>query len=147
MIPNTPKAIAFLAQRLFTHVLPEQRTNFGVADVALLGLLFEMVGQDFDRAAQARLEDLREMRAIFAQARALALGDALVARLDEAVARDLSDVRVSRLDEAHALHCRVLIELHASIEELGTPEAARLDRLVWEHLERHAERHRYDVNF
>ena len=73
MIPNTPKAVTFLAQRLFSHVLPELRTNFGAADVAFLGLLLEMVGQDFDRAAHARLEDIREMRGIFAEARSLEL--------------------------------------------------------------------------
>lgn len=147
MIPHTSKAIAFLAQRLLTHVLPEQRSQFGMADVALLGLLLEMVGQDFDRAAQARLDDIREMREIFAEARALGLESALVARMDEALARDLSDVRIARLDDAHALHGRVLIELHARVEELGSADAQRLDRRIWEHLERHAERHRYDVNF
>jgi hypothetical protein len=139
MIPHTSKAIAFLAQRLFTHVLPEQRSTFGMADVALLGLLFEMVGQDFDRAAQARLEDIREMRAIFAEARGLEL------EVDAAPdALDLSDVRIARLDEIHALHSRALIELHGRIEALAH---APLDRLVWQYLERHAERHRYDVNF
>jgi hypothetical protein len=139
VIPNTSKAIAFLAQRLFTHVLPEQRSQFGMADVALLGLLFEMVGQDFDRAAQARLEDIREMRAIFADARRRGLE--VDPRPD---ALDLSDVRIARLDEVHAIHGRALIELHARIEQVGDAE---LDRQVWQYLERHAERHRYDVNF
>jgi hypothetical protein len=139
VIPHTSKAIALLAQRLFTHVLPEQRSQFGMADVALLGLLFEMVGQDFDRAAQARLEDIREMRAIFAEARRLGLE---VDARPEAL--DLSDVRIARLDEIHALHARALIELHERIEQVGD---AQLDRQVWHYLERHAERHRYDVNF
>jgi hypothetical protein len=147
MIPHTQKAIAFLAQRLLTHVLPEQRTNFGVADVALLSVLLEMVAQDFERAAHARLEDVREMRGIFAEAHRLELPDALVARMDDAGSRDLSDVRIARLDEVHALHSAVLIELHSRIESISGAEAARLDCLVWEHLERHAERHGYDVNF
>jgi hypothetical protein len=139
MIPHTSKAISFLAQRLFSHVLPDVRTSFGAADVALLGILFEMVGQDFDRAAQARLEDIREMREIFAQARRLGLE---VDARPEAL--DLSDVRIARLDEVHALHSRALIELHARTEQVGD---AQLDRQVWQYLERHAERHRYDVNF
>lgn len=147
MIPHAKQAVTFLAQRLLTHVLPEQRTNFGVADVALLGLLFEMVGQDLERAVHARLEDIREMRELFADARRLGLPAALVARIDLALARDLSDLRLEPLDAAHALHGAVLIELHSRIETLGGAEAARLDRRVWEHLERHAERHRYDVDF
>ncbi len=147
MIPDTPKAIAFLAQRLFTHVLPESGSAFGAADVALLGLLVQMIGQDFDRAAQARLDDIREMRGIFAEARALGPSADLIARMNEAVALDLSDVRIARLDEVHAAHGRVLIELHACVEAVDSEDASRVDRLVWEHLERHAERHRYDVNF
>jgi hypothetical protein len=147
MIPHASQAVAFLAQRLLTHVLPEQRTNFGVADTALLALLFEMVAQDFDRAAHARLEDVREMRALFADARAAGLDGPLRPRIDAVLALDLSDVRIARLDEVHAQHAAALIDLHARAETLGGAEAARLDRLVWEHLERHAERHRYDVNF
>lgn len=147
MIPNTPKAVTFLAQRLLSHVLPGQQTAFGAADVALLSMLLEMVGQDFERAAQTRLEDVREMRGIFAEARGLPLDEALVARMNDARACDLSDVRIARLDEVHALHGKALIELHARIQQLDTAEAARLDRLVWEHLERHAERHHYDFAF
>jgi hypothetical protein len=147
VIPHTPKAVTFLAQRLLSHVLPELRTPFGAADVALLGILLEMIGQDFDRAAHARLEDIREMREIFGEARRVGLDDAFVARMDAARALDLSDVRIGQLDEAHARHAAALIELHARVELLGTPEATRLDRLVWQHLERHAERHRYDVSF
>jgi len=147
MIPHPQKAVTFLAQRLLTHVLPEQRTAFGAADAALLGLLFEMVGQDLERAAHARLEDVREMRAIFADARGLGLDEALVARMDVALARELADARLSSLDEVHAVHSAVLIELHARVETLSGTEAARLDRQIWEHLERHAERHRYDVSF
>jgi hypothetical protein len=138
--------VKFLSERMLSHVLPEQRTPFGGFDAALLGLLVEMVGQDFERAAHARLEDIREMRALFAEARPIAGDDALVARMADALARDLSDLRIARLDEVHALHSAVLIELHARIETLGAP-AAQLDRRVWEHLERRADRHRYDVNF
>jgi hypothetical protein len=148
MIPHTSKAVTFLAQRLLTHVLPDARTTFGAADAALLSLLVEMVGQDFERAAEARIDDLREMRTIFTTARALGgLDAALAARIDAACAREISDLRIAALDAAHAAHCRALIDLHAWIETLDGADAARLDREIWAHLERHAERHRYDVNF
>jgi hypothetical protein len=147
MIPQSRRAVSFLAQRLLTHVLPDQRTSFGAADVAFLNLAFEMIGQDLERGVYARLEDIREMRAIFSDARRLGTHDSLGARLVAAEARELSDVRLGPLDEVHAQHCAALIELHAWIETLGGPEAERLDREIWQHLERHAERHRYEVNF
>jgi hypothetical protein len=147
MIPQSQRAVQVLAQRLLTHVLPDQRTAFGMADVAFLEMLFEMVGQDLERGVHARLEDIREMRAIFGGARRLGLPDDLAARLAAAEARELSDLRLGPLDALHALHCAALIELHARVETLGGEEAARVDREIWQHLERHAERHRYDVNF
>lgn len=147
MIPHARKAVSFLAQRLLTHVLPDQRTAFGAADVAFLNLAFEMLGQDLERGVHARMEDIREMRALFASARKLAPPDALAAPLSQAETREPSDLRLEPLDEVHAQHSRALIELHAWVETLGGPEAARLDREIWQYLERHAERHRYDVNF
>jgi hypothetical protein len=147
VIPQSQRAVSYLAQRLLTHVLPDQRTAFGAADVAFLNLVFEMVAQDLERGVQARLEDVRELRAIFAAARRLDPPDSLVARLASAESCPLSDLRLGPLDEAHAQHAAALIELHAWVEEQRGPEAERLDREIWRHLERHAERHRYDVNF
>jgi len=147
VIPQSQRAVSFLAQRLLTHVLPDQRTAFGAADVAFLSLAFEMVAQDLERGVHARLEDIRELRAIFGAARRLGPPDSLVARLAAAEARELTDLRLGPLDAVHAQHAAAGIELHAWIEEQRGPEAERLDREIWQHLERHAERHRYDVNF
>lgn len=145
MIPHTPQAIGFITQRLMTHVLPDVGTNYGVADLALIGTLLAMVGQDFERGAQARLEDIHEMRTLFDAASAL-LGDAeLTAHLQHAQARPLDDLRISVLDGIHALHSRLLIDVHARVEQLEGAEARALDTRIWEHLARHAERHRYDV--
>ena len=147
MIPHASHAVALLAQRMLTALLPEQATTFAAADVSLLGLLLQMVGQDFERAAQARVADIREMREIFAEARRLSLGETLRAQMEKAIAGDLSDLRITALDELHSQHSAALIALHARVEESEEADAARLDRLVWHYLERHAERHRYDVDF
>ncbi len=150
MIPHTPEAIGFITQRLMTHVLPDLRTNYGVADIALIGTLLGMVGQDFERAAQARLEDIREMRTIFAAAEALldhgsAHDRELAARVHEARGWPLDDLRISVLDDIHAFHSRLLIDVHARIEQQAGDAAVALDREIWAHLERHAERHRYEA--
>ncbi|HTO08116.1 MAG TPA: hypothetical protein VMR86_13790 [Myxococcota bacterium] len=147
MIAESKQAVSFLAQRLLTHVLPEQRTAFGAADAAFLNLAFEMIGQDLERGVHARLEDIRERRAIFAGARRLRLPESLAERLAEAEARELSDLRLGPLDGVHAQHGAALVALHAWVETRDGDDAARIDREIWQHLERHAERHRYDVNF
>ncbi len=150
MIPHTPEAIGFITQRLMTHVLPDLKSNYGVADVALIATLLGLIGQDFERAAQARLDDIREMRALFAAAeRLLAQGHPQDAQLADRVykAREwaLDDLRISVLDEIHAFHSHLLIDVHTRIEQQMGAAAAALDRDIWAHLERHAERHRYEA--
>lgn len=149
MIPDTPQAIGFLAQRLLTHVLPELKTNFATADVALLTTLLTMVGQDFDRAAQVRLQDIQEMRALFARAAELPELQQRHEALARASAKPLDDLRVQSLDDLHGEHAQLLIDLHRRSETLrdASPAARRLDEAIWAYYERHAERHRYDVAF
>ncbi len=145
MIPHTPAAIGYIAQRLMTHVAPELRTQFGVADLALIGTLLSMIGQDFERAAEARLQDIREMRDIFSDAERVLKDDALIQRTADARAWTLSDLHVSVLDEAHALHSRLLIEVHTRVEQQTGGAAQQINLRIWEYLARHAARHSYEA--
>lgn len=145
MIPHTPAAIGYIAQRLMTHVAPELRTQFGVADLALIGTLLSMIGQDFERAAEARLLDIREMRDIFSDAENVLKDDTLNARTAEARARPMHDLRITALDEAHAVHSKLLIEVHARVEQHTSGAATQINLRIWEYLARHAERHSYEA--
>jgi uncharacterized protein YicC (UPF0701 family) len=148
MIPHTPAAIGGIAQRLMTNVLPDLRTNYGVADIGLISALLAMVAQDFERAAEARLADIREMRDIFSDAADLLHAEKIAAHLRDACELPLHDLHISKLDEVHALHSQLLIDVHARVEQLADSRAAaQVNLRIWEHLTRHVERHRYDIAF
>lgn len=147
MIPHTQQALGFLIDRLMQNVMPELQTTFAMSDLAFITTLLTMFGQDFDRGAQVRLADIREMQDIFSDAKGVVQDPALAKRL--AATQDLveSDMRIAALDAVHADHCKLLIEAHAAIEERDTRAAAVLNDQIWAHYARHAERHRYDVDF
>ena len=147
MIPHTPQALGFLIQRLFSSVGPELTTPYALADLGLIATLLNMVGQDFPRAAEARLADIREMRDIFSDALGLIHDSSLSARLASAQEVHISDVGIESLDEVHAQHSTLLIETHAHVERVDSRAAETVNRAIWAHLEKHAERHRYEADF
>ena len=147
MIPNTPQALGFLIDRLMQNVMPELQTTFAMSDLAFITTLLNMFGQDYDRSAQARLVDIREMQDIFSDAKGVVQDAELAKRLAATQDEFESDMHIGALDAVHADHCKLLIEAHAAIEQRDTRAAAVLNEQIWAHLERHADRHRYDVDF
>ena len=147
MIPHARQSLGFLIDRLLSSTLPELQTVFAMSDVAMIATLLRMFGQDFDRSAQARLEDIREMQDIFSDAKGLVKDPALAARLAREQDEYETNMGIEALDAVHAEHCALLIQTHAAVELIDTRAAAVVNRAIWAHLERHAERHRYDVDF
>ena len=145
MIPHTPTAIGGIVQRLLTSVMPELHTSYGITDVGLIATLLGMIAQDFERAAEARMQDIREMRDIFSDASDLLHDARISAHLDEARELPLHDLSIGNLDDAHALHSRLLIDVHARVEQLSSRAAEQVNLRIWEHLEKHAERHAYQA--
>jgi len=112
-------------------------TAFGLGAAGLItGLLMISAGQ-YDRAAEIRVTDNNEMRALFA---ALAPGvrdAALRAELEAAAATRDASIRISALNVANAALRKVLIALQSHVEETGDRAA---QRQVWEVLKASADR-------
>ena len=147
MIPHTQQALGFIIQRLITSVAPELSTPYAMADLGLIAMLLGMVGQDFARAAEARLADIREMTDIFSDAQGLIHDPDLTKRLAAARALHITDMGIDHLDEVHAQHSALLIDTHARIERIDSRAAEVVNREILAYLERHAERHRYESDF
>lgn len=148
MIPHPREAMSFIVQRLMSETLPELKSTYAMADLALISSLLKMFAQDLDRGSLARLDDIREMRDLFAAAGDFDSRSPLGKQIAAASSLALRDAKVERLDEILDSHFRALIALHTDIErrmDTGDADARRLDGDIWAFLERHAERHRYDV--
>ena len=147
MIPHTQQAMGFLIQRLVTSFGPELTTTYAVADLGLISALLSMFGQDFTRAAAARLTDMQEMADIFSDAQGLVDDEQLAKKLAATQDRHITNMDINNLDALHAAHSALLIETHARIEQMDSRAAEMVNRAIWAHLEKHAERHRYEIDF
>ncbi len=138
MIPAPGKTLADLALRIMTDLAPELGSNFAQADAGLITGLLLTMAQDYERAVDNRLQDLAEMRALFADLDANVPGaDARRAFLEKTPA----SFTVSDVTKLHAEGFERLIELHAWAEA----ESSELDAAIWQFLRAHSERNKFDL--
>lgn len=119
---------------LIGDVAPHLSAEYSMGHVGIMGLMLHMTAEVHDRAADIRLAENREMRALFGHAAALVEDGALKAKLTRAAeGRDVS-FRISALEENNAALAALLIELQAHVEGSDAPWAAGLEARIWDHL-------------
>jgi len=134
MRPDVNEILRTTAMQLPGMVAP---TAYGLGSAGLLtGLLMISAGQ-YDRAAEIRVSDNAEMRALFA-ALAPSLRDAELKADVEAAAKSADpSLRISALNEANAMLRKVLIRLQTHVEETGDRAA---QKRLWDVLKASADR-------
>ncbi|MBI1239004.1 MAG: hypothetical protein GC199_06635 [Alphaproteobacteria bacterium] len=148
MIPKGQEGIGHIAQRIFQHTLANITDSYTASDVTFIAILTMMIGQEFDRAAETLEADHRDMRALFEKARGL-IGDVpLKAQMAGALAVAAPSLRIQDLSARNDEVMRVLIALHAAVEDaeaFGAPWARDLNAEIWRFLERYVNRRTYEV--
>ncbi|MCC7366470.1 MAG: hypothetical protein IT303_19085 [Dehalococcoidia bacterium] len=136
MRPPIPHTLQVVAGTLATQVLPEARTPFGQQAVGLAAQLCVLISQEFDRAVARLVEENGAVVALFARATDVVPAGELRDRLAAAAATPVPgpDLRVSALQVVNDDLRRMLIDLHAAVEQLATPEARALDAAIWDEL-------------
>ena len=99
------------------------------------------------RGASRRVEENRTLRALFARAGTVVEDAALRGRLADATSGEDTDLTLSALEAGNAALRALLIELHAHVESLDSPEAAALDEAIWDELAASTERRRFSFAF
>ena len=133
MIPEPGRALSDLAMRLLLTIAPQTANTFAAADSMLVGQLMLTLSQEFEGAIATRMQDIDELRALFAQAPANA------ARSSFATATPAS-LHLRDVNHLHDEGMRLLIELHAEVEQTN----ADLDLRIWQFLRAHSERHKFN---
>ncbi len=136
MIPNPAQNLADLAARLASRILPELATPHSQADVALISELLITLSQEFESAIEKRMQDINDMKALFAGATDNWPGAGAVAAYREKVPKSLLLEDVNQL---HAEGLGYLIKLHAWAEEADED----LHRDIWHFLHTYYERHQF----
>jgi hypothetical protein len=112
-------------------------TAFGLGAAGLItGLLMISAGQ-YDRAAEIRVTDNAEMRALFAELAAGVRDAGLRAQVEAAAKTTDASIRISALNATNAELRKVLIALQSHVEETGDRAA---QKRVWDVLKASAER-------
>ena len=140
MKPAPSHALERVMQALLTELAPAVEPAYRKASVTMHGMLLLAIREEIDRAAARRVEENAALRALFAEALPVVADAALRERLRAvAESRDAS-LLVPALDTANQALRRLLIELHAHLEEQPGDAARRLEAAIWRELAASTER-------
>ena len=143
MKPEVDRTLQLLAQTLMLELGPALASDYAQKNTLLAALLLSSAAEEWDRAAERRVEENRALRALFRDAAARGVtGGALLGRLESAGSASDASLRVSDLERANAELRALLVELHTCVEELATPAAREIEACIWEELRRSTERRR-----
>lgn len=134
MKPDPTVYLSELSRLLATDVSPRLPAGWDQAIVARQGMLLQAVAEEFDRAAQRRVEENAALRQLFLSALPLVTDPDLSDSLKAAARSTDSDLRVSRLDAGNQTLRSLLVTLHAHVETLDGLEARELDASIWREL-------------
>ncbi len=140
MKPDVKRLFDVAAAHLLTKTAPALGDAYQQSSTSVLAMLLIESGQEFERAAQRRVEENSELRSIFAEASSVVNDSDLATRLDEASRGEDGSLLISNLDAVNAQPRGLLIELHAHVEELGSPQARQLEDSIWRELVASTER-------
>lgn len=136
MIPRPEQALADLAGRIGTRLLPELQDPYAGADAGLISLLMTMLSGELESGVARRLTDGAELKALFSSATGAPERDARAGFItSEPRALTLTEV-TAWLDEGLSL----LIELHSWAED-ADPD---LNERIWAFLHAHTQLHKFD---
>lgn len=140
MKPEVDVVLGGFMGTLLTEVAPQLGGEYSLGSVGLIAMTIGMAAQEFDRAADIRIAENREMRALFAEAATLVEESGLKARLSEAAALSDTSFRVSALNAANDALAALLIDLQAAVEETRAGWAGVFETKIWDYLAAAAER-------
>jgi hypothetical protein len=118
-------------ESLRDQIAPGLEDAFAKEAARMAGSLIAIAGRAGEDAAAIRVEENARMRAIFTEAVDVVSDEGLAARLREATLSQDPGLRISQLDAECGRLRRLLVELHAWLEDRSEPEARRLDQAIW----------------
>ena len=123
MKPEVDQIMGLSATQLMTGLGPLLPTQYAQGGAMLTGIMLMLSAQEYDRAAEIRVAENQEIRALFAALAPMAADPALKAQLESAAATDDTSLKISALDERNYALRRLLIALHEHVEAAGAREA------------------------
>lgn len=130
MKPEASDILNVSAEQLMA-LTPSLPAAYQQGATAVHALLIRFCAREYERGADIRARDNDEMRALFAELAAQVADAALRAELAAAAATRDTSLTITALDASNAELRRLLIALHAHVEDAGARDAAKR---VWQAL-------------
>ena len=140
MKPEMTRFLEIASAHLMTKTAPALGLGYEQSNLLALAAMLAAVRHEFERAAAWRVEENGALRRLFAEAAPAVRTTELRERLEEAAAGEDSSLIVSDLDRNNAALRGLLINLHAHVEELDSPEARLIEEKIWRELAASTER-------
>jgi hypothetical protein len=119
MKPETDQILMLSGLKLVSDFAPQIPTQYGQGMAQVVAALMFMSAQEYDRAADIRASENVDMRAMF-KLLAPQIADAELRRdLETAAAAREESLRISALNASNEHLRKVLIRLHAHLDETG----------------------------
>jgi len=128
MKPEADQILNVSADQLMAAAMGGIDDAYGKGTAAIHALLMKFVAREYERGAEIRAAENRDMRAAFAELAPLVRDESLRTALEAAAARREDSLSISALNAANVEQRRLLISLHAHLEEVGAREG---EQRIW----------------
>lgn len=127
MKPEIDQILNLSAMKIIGEFAPAMAAQYDQGMAQVVAGLMMMAAQEYDRAAEIRVAENQDMRALFAELAARVSDAGLRGELDRAVATRDTSLRISALNETNEMLRRLLIRLHALMDDTGADT-----RRIWD---------------
>jgi hypothetical protein len=145
MRPNPDRTLQGVAMTLLTDVMKEIQTPFGQSIVGMAGMLTMMVAEEFERGADVLIAENTAVRALLTEGLGVVSEAQKAAILGALATPAAPNFRISSLQAENDALRAGLIQLHAMVEAMDTPEAKALDTRIWDELIESTRRRAFSV--
>ncbi len=140
MKPDVTRFLEVAIGYLMTKTAPALGPGYEQSNLMAGGAMLLAVRHEFERAAARRVEENDALGRLFAAAAPAVEDVALRKRLEQAAAGQDASLLVSDLERGNSELRALLVELHAHIETLDSPQARRIEEDIWQELSASTER-------
>ncbi len=142
MKPDPTRVLEHTMVALMGEIAPAVQPAYRQSSVSALGAMLLCVREEFDRAVARRVEENAAIRSLFVGGGRVIQEGSLRDRLLVAADETDPDLHVPALEARNQQLRALLVELHAAVEAVETPEARALDEAIWAELRAETDRRR-----
>jgi hypothetical protein len=132
--PDVDQTLRALAQTLLVEIAPQVRLKYEQNMAEVSAALLLAAAEEWDRAAERRVEENRALRRLFQDAAPKVADPSLRERLEESGRGCEGSLQIRALDRENDRLRALLIELHTYVEQHRDSESAQIEREIWEEL-------------